>query len=207
MAPPFGGAPPARLRAARYRGAVTDLELVVARTDELPAAVLADVRALMDAAFDDPDHPEEAFDDDDWEHALGGTHVLVLDAAGRVVSHGSIVDRIIDVAGRPLRTGYVEAVATRGDAGGQGHGTRVVTRIGEEIAARHQLGALGTGAFNFYERLGWERWEGPSFVRAGEEVRRTPDDDDGIMVLRVDRSLVPDLTVPISCDDRVGDAW
>ena len=182
-------------------------ELVVAGTDELEPGVLDDVRALLDAAFDDPDAPEEAFDDDDWSHTIGGTHVLVLDVDGSVVSHASVVDRIIDVGGRPLRTGYVEGVATRSSAEGEGHGTRVMGRIGELIAERHQLGALGTGAFHFYERLGWERWQGPSFVRVGDELRRTPEDDDGIMVLRVDRTLAPDLTAPISCDDRVGDVW
>jgi len=183
------------------------MELVVGRTDELAAGLLIDARQLMDAAFDDPEEPDEAFTDDDWEHALGGTHVLVVDEHGRVVSHAAVVDRIIDVGGRPLRTGYVEGVATRADAEGQGHGSRVMARIGELIAERHQLGALGTGAFHFYERLGWERWQGPSFVRRGEELHRTAEDDDGIMVLRIDRSLAPDLTAPISCDDRPGDVW
>ncbi|MGN6696347.1 MAG: GNAT family N-acetyltransferase [Aquihabitans sp.] len=183
------------------------MKLVVGHTDELAAGILIGVRQLMDAAFDDPDHPDEAFTDEDWEHTVGGTHVLVLDGHGGVVAHAALVDRIIDVGGRPLRTGYVEGVATRSDAEGQGHGTRVMTRIGELIAERHQLGALGTGAFHFYERLGWERWQGPSFVRVGDELHRTAEDDEGIMVLRVDRSLAPDLTAPISCDDRPGDVW
>lgn len=186
---------------------MTDAELLVAHTDELSGGLLLDVRLLMDAAFDDPDQPDEAFDDDDWDHTLGGTHVLVLGAHGDVVSHAAVVDRIIDVGGRPLRTGYVEGVATRPASQGRGHGSRVMRRIGELIAERHQLGALGTGAFHFYERLGWERWQGPSFVRVGDELHRTPEDDDGIMVLRLDRALVPDLTAPISCDDRPGDVW
>ena len=188
-------------------GRVSDLDLLVARTDELPPEVLREVRALMDAAFDDPDHPEEAFDDDDWDHTLGGTHVLLLDGEGGVVAHGSVVDRVLDVGGRPLRTGYVEGVATAAAHEGRGHGTRVLRRIAEIIAERHQLGALGTGAFHFYERLGWERWQGPSFVRVGDELHRTAEDDDGIMVLRVDPSVVPDLAAPISCDDRPGDVW
>ncbi|WP_421118547.1 GNAT family N-acetyltransferase [Aquihabitans daechungensis] len=186
---------------------MSERQLVVARTDELSAARLREVRALLDAAFDDPAHPDEAFDDDDWDHTLGGTHVLVLDGGDRVVSHAAVVDRILDVGGRPLRTGYVEGVATRRSSEGEGHGTQVMTAIGDLIAERHQLGALGTGAFHFYERLGWERWQGPSFVRVGDDVHRTPDDDEGIMVLRVDPGLAPDLTMPISCDDRPGDVW
>jgi aminoglycoside 2'-N-acetyltransferase I len=29
----------------------------------------------------------------------------------------------------------------------------------------------------------------------------------GLMILRVDRSAVPDLTVDVTCEDRPGDAW
>jgi aminoglycoside 2'-N-acetyltransferase I len=190
---------------------MSEPEIVVARTDELSEDVLVELRALMDLAFDEPDHPDEAFTDDDWEHALGGTHVMLVDPGGvigeTVVAHASVVDRIIDVGGRPLRAGYVEAVATRPAFEGRGLGSRVMARVDDVIRERHQLGALATGAFRFYERLGWERWQGPSFVRHGDEIVRSADDDDAIMVLRVDPALVPDRTAPISCDDRPGDAW
>lgn len=186
---------------------MTDRDLVVARTDELDDTLLAQVRALLDAAFEDPAEPDEAFTDDDWQHALGGTHVVQLDAAGRVVAHAAVVDRILDVGGRPLRTGYVEGVATRADLRHRGHGSRCLARIGDVLRERHQLGALATGAFTFYEHLGWERWRGPSFVRIGDGLQRTAEDDDAIMVLRVDPTLVPDLAAPISCDHRPGDVW
>ncbi|MDQ3128323.1 MAG: hypothetical protein M3Q66_07730, partial [Chloroflexota bacterium] len=39
-------------------------------TDETAA-----IRALMQAAFGDDE--DERFEDADWEHALGGTHVLL----------------------------------------------------------------------------------------------------------------------------------
>ena len=110
---------------------MADLELVVAGTDELRPSVLVEIRALLDAAFDDPDNPDEAFDDDDWDHTVGGTHVLVKDDDGQVISHASVVDRIVDVGGRPLRTGYVEGVATAKAFEGQGHGSRVMSRIAE----------------------------------------------------------------------------
>ena len=113
---------------------MADLELVVAGTDELRPSVLVEIRALLDAAFDDPDNPDEAFDDDDWDHTVGGTHVLVKDDDGQVISHASVVDRIVDVGGRPLRTGYVEGVATAKAFEGHGHGSRVMRRIAEVIA-------------------------------------------------------------------------
>ena len=45
------------------------------------------------------------------------------------------------------------------------------------------------------------------FVRRGSTTVRTPDDDDGIMVLRFGPSASIDLTAPISCDARSGDDW
>jgi aminoglycoside 2'-N-acetyltransferase I len=45
-----------------------------ASTDALSVAFLAELRRLLDAAF------EGEFSDDDWNHALGGVHVWVADA-------------------------------------------------------------------------------------------------------------------------------
>ena len=74
-------------------------------------------------------------------------------------------------------------------------------------AIRH-LGALSTGAHAFYGRLGWERWRGPTYVRtSGGAIERTEDEDDGVMVLRFGPSADLDLTLPICCEDRPGDAW
>lgn len=56
--------------------------------------VLVTVRHLLDRAFDN-------FDDDDWDHALGGCHAMVTDDAdATVVAHGSVVPRELHVAGR-----------------------------------------------------------------------------------------------------------
>jgi aminoglycoside 2'-N-acetyltransferase I len=58
------------------------------------------------------------------------------------------------------------------------------------------------------ERLGWERWRGPSYVRRHDgSVERTAEDDDGLMVLRTGPSAAIDLASPITCDDRPGDCW
>lgn len=76
----------------------------VMSTAEVPAAELEASRRLMDAAFDD-------FTDLDWAHALGGWHA-VISRAGDVVAHAAVVPRPIVVAGRDVRAGYVEAVAS-----------------------------------------------------------------------------------------------
>jgi aminoglycoside 2'-N-acetyltransferase I len=76
------------------------------------------------------------------------------------------------------------------------------------IRGRYQLGALSDGSAvpGFYERLGWERWRGPTFVDATPELVRT-EDDDGVMVLRTPTTGDLDLAAPLVCDWRPGDAW
>ena len=75
------------------------------------------------------------------------------------------------------------------------------------IEGTFELGALGTGSHHFYERLGWLTWAGPAFVRTPEGLRRTPDDEGYILVLRTPTSPPFELTEPISCDWRPGDVW
>lgn len=170
------------------------------RTDELGAAELARVRALLDDAF------EGEFGEHDWEHSLGGWHVLVHDGHD-LVAHASVVGRRIEVGDRPWRTGYVEAVATAPAVQGEGHGTMAMRRLGEVLRTEFELGALSTGSHHFYERLDWERWRGPAQVRTTSGVVRTPEEDDGIMILRFGPSAGVDLRSPITCEERAGDDW
>jgi aminoglycoside 2'-N-acetyltransferase I len=161
------------------------------------------IRALMDTAFGTGD---EAFNDDDWAHALGGQH-FVLDLDGQIVSHASVVERTLEIGRRPFRTGYVEAVATAPDLQGQGHGSIVVAAVTEHVRSMFELGALGTGRHAFYERLGWQTWLGAAFVRSPDGEQRTPDDEGYILILRTPTSPPFELTEPISCDWRPGDVW
>ncbi len=172
-------------------------------TDLLTPDELRTIRALMDVAFGTG---EEAFADEDWAHALGGQH-FVLDLDGEIVSHASVVERVLEIGGRPLRTGYVEAVATAPAEQGRGHGSIVMEAATEHIRAGFELGALGTGRHAFYERIGWAMWRGPAFVRSPEGERRTPDDEGYILVLRTSSSPPFDLGEPIICDWRPGDVW
>lgn len=178
------------------------------RLRRLPTSALASrelraIRALMDVAFGTG---EEAFGDDDWAHALGGRH-FVLDVDGEILGHASLVERVLEIGGRPLRTGYVEAVATHPRVQGRGHGSAVMAAVTDDISSTFQLGALGTGRHAFYMRLGWETWRGPAFVRTPEGAQRTPDDEGYILVLRTPASPPFDLDEPISCDWRPGDVW
>lgn len=169
-------------------------------TSEAPPGLLERARTMLEQAFDG------RLSDDDWEHALGGWHV-VLTRGDRVLSHAAVVPRDMVFGDRPLRTGYVEAVATVLDGRRQGLATHMMKVAGEIVRREFEIGALSTGIQPFYERLGWERWNGPSFVNDDGRRVRTPGEDDGLMVLRFDASLGVPLTAPITCEARRGDDW
>lgn len=170
-------------------------------TADLDVGDLAALRNLMSAAW-----PGGGFSDDDFAHGMGGRH-WIAEVDGRIVSHASVVERPIEVDGRPLRTGYLEAVATLPDFEHRGIGSLVVGGATAYVRAAFDFGALSTGRPTFYERLGWERWRGPSFVRTASGLERTEEDDVGLLVLKTPTTPPIDLAAPISCDWRSGDVW
>ena len=173
-------------------------------TEDLTLPEIATIRALMSVAFGADE--EDRFTGEDWDHSVGGLH-FVLDLDGVIVAHAAVVERELHVDGRPLRTGYVEAVATAPDRQGAGLGSLVIADVTAYIRETFELGALGTGRHHFYERLGWQTWTGPVFVREPDGLRRTPDEEGYILVLATASSPPFDLAAPISCDWRSGDVW
>ncbi|MEO6351267.1 MAG: GNAT family N-acetyltransferase [Candidatus Limnocylindrales bacterium] len=173
-------------------------------TNELTVEEIAEIRGLMLVAFADDENG--AFTDDDWEHSIGGTHFVLRDA-GRIICHASVVERDLHVDGKPLRTGYVEAVATLPELQGRGFGTAVMREVNDLIATEFDLGALGTGSHHFYERLGWQVWRGQTFVRTDGGLQRTPDEEGDILVLSTPRTPALDLGQTLSCEWRPGDVW
>jgi aminoglycoside 2'-N-acetyltransferase I len=173
-------------------------------TGRLSTAEVDAIKAILAHAFEHDEHG--GFTEDDWQHALGGTHFL-LEVDGRLVGHASVVERELQVAGRSLRTGYVEAVALAPARQRQGLGTRLMRAVNEHIAERFEIGALGTGSQPFYERLGWRIWQGPTSVRTSNGEESTPDEDGFILVLETGASPSLRLTDGISCEWRPGDVW
>jgi aminoglycoside 2'-N-acetyltransferase I len=173
-----------------------------ATTAELGAGELAALRRLVFEAFGG------RFDQHDWDHMLGGVHVLATEDGG-VVAHGAVVPRVLKAGGRALRTGYVEGVATRVDRHGRGLATAVMAEVGRVIGERYELGALGDGSGipGFYQRLGWEAWQGPTFVAGPRGRERTAGEDGSILVLRTPATGPLDLAASITCDWRAGDVW
>lgn len=178
-----------------------DTRVRICGSDALTPGDRVALRALLDAAF------AGEFTDEDWAHALGGTHAIV-EADGVVAAHASVVPRVLDAGGTILRAGYVEAVAVLPSRQGAGLGSMVMRALAPIIERDFALGALSTGEWHFYERLGWERWRGETWVRYADGRReRTPDDDDSLMILRTPASPALDTTWPMTCEGRAGDAW
>ena len=177
----------------------------VRRTSRLSAGETRAARDLLWAAFGSK-HPDEGMTEEDWEHALGGLHFL-LEVDGRLVGHAAVVERAIQVGDRPLRTGYVEAVAVAVGWQRRGLGSHLVREVNAYIRDQFDLGALGTSVFRFYGPLGWQVWRGPTYVRKGPDFQRTAEEDGYIMVLTTPATPPLDFDAPISCEWRPGDVW
>jgi aminoglycoside 2'-N-acetyltransferase I len=171
-----------------------------------PTSELGDRIPQLRAIFEQAWSGDEAFDDDDWQHAIGGTHFLH-EVDGTVLSHVSVVDRVLEADGRPLRTGYVEAVATREQDRGRGYASALMREATALIDDGYELGALGTDLFGFYGRLGWQVWRGPTGVRTDHGVVRTPEEDGFVMFRRTPATPELDIAGLLTCDWRAGDVW
>jgi len=177
---------------------VVDVRIVA--THKFSEAELHALRDLLDETF------EGSFTDDDWDHTVGGLHVLAVEDGG-IVSHAAVVERLLTAEERPLRTGYVEGVATALEHRGRGHASTVMRAIGKLIRGSYELGGLSTWLPDFYARLGWELWRGPTYTSSPGGPQRTAEDDGGVMVLRARSTQQLETTRPLMCDWRSGDVW
>ncbi|MFD7262237.1 GNAT family N-acetyltransferase [Streptomyces sp. NPDC059874] len=134
---------------------MSETRLRTAHTSELARDELEEVRALLDAGF------EGDFSDEDFEHGLGGMHVLVHEN-GELVAHGSVVQRRVVHQGRALRIGYVEAVVVRADLRRRGLAGRVMAELERVIDRAYVLGALSASedGAGLYHGRGWQVWGG-----------------------------------------------
>jgi aminoglycoside 2'-N-acetyltransferase I len=133
-------------------------------------------------------------------------HLLAV-ADGAVVSHALWVTRWLAPAGRaPLRTAYVEAVATDPPWQGRGLASAVLRRLVQEVAA-FELAALcpSDDGQLLYPRLGWETWNGPLSIRRGAELIDTP--DESIMIHRLPLTPPLCLDASMSAEWRPGEVW
>lgn len=135
---------------------------------------------------------------------IDSTHVLA-EIEGVLAGHACWVTRWLSVGGGPpLRTAYIEAVATEPDLQRNGIGGAVMKRVGREIRA-FELGGLCPNYPEFYEQFGWETWRGPLAIRTDNGLLETPDEH--VMVLRTPLTLNIDLDVPLTAEWRPGEVW
>ena len=160
---------------------------------ETRAALLA----LCDAAYGEAMAP---YLDDigPGEHLLGVSD-------GLPVSHVMWVTRRLQPEGMaPLRTAYVELVATAPEARRRGYATRLLQAV-PELVAEYELAALSPATEGLYARLGWRFWRGPLSIRTETGLMPTPEEE--IMFLRLPRTPALDDTLPLSAEWRPGEVW
>lgn len=176
--------------------------LRTAHTADLDGASLRAARGLLWDVFDEGDAMTEA----DWEHCLGGMHVLAWER-DELVGHAALVMRRLLLGDRALRAGYVEGVAVRRDSQGRGIGGAIMTEVERMIRAAYDLGALGASEAGrpFYEARGWKPWPAPTRALTTTGIHPTPDEDGWIYYYPAGATL--DRSAPLTCDPRPGEPW
>lgn len=158
---------------------------------------------MLVAAFD------QDFSDDDWDHALGGLHVICR-IGDTVVGHAAVVQRQVHVGARVHRIGYVEAVAVSADAQRQGIGGLLMASVEEIVVAAYDFGALAASSAGLalYRGRGWQTWAGSLLVAGPDGSATTPDDAGAVMVFgEAIESGSVDLRASLTADTRRGDPW
>jgi aminoglycoside 2'-N-acetyltransferase I len=180
---------------------MTAITLEVLPTDALSAATRAEIIAVCNRAFAiQPGHDFSTL----FDFVRDSMHVLARDQR-RLVAHACWAVRSLQPQGlRPLRTAYVDAVATEPAFQRRGIGSAVMQRLDLESAGC-ELQALSTDdAAGFYERLGWELWQGPKAGRTAHGLQPTTDI---VMIRRTATTPALDVTSLLVADDRGGTPW
>jgi aminoglycoside 2'-N-acetyltransferase I len=134
----------------------------------------------------------------------GADHVLAT-RGGRLVGHALWGTRWLQPEGlEPLRTAYVDAVATAPELWGTGIGRAVMGCL-ERETSEFDIRALSTDVPGFYDRLGWQRWNGPMGGRKDGEIVATP--DEVVMVSCTARTPALDCEGAVSIEWRDGSVW
>lgn len=174
-----------------------NLRLEVLHADQLAPDQLAAIHALCNRAYQDDLEPL-------FETFTDATHVLGW-WGSTLVSHAMWVTRWLQPGDQPpLRTAYVEMVATEPQFQGRGFASAVMRRLASAIHD-FELGGLCPAETTLYENLGWVFWQGPLFIRTQDGLLSTP--EESVMILRLPGTALLDLTLPLSAEWREGELW
>ena len=133
-------------------------------------------------------------------------HVVGYEGA-ELVSHALWITRWLQVEGAPpMRTAYVEAVATSPTHQRRGHASAILRRLAPTVS-HMELAALcpSDAGQSLYAGLGWEPWHGPLFIRTDDGLLPTP--EERIMILRLPGTPPLDTHAPISAEWREDELW
>jgi GNAT superfamily N-acetyltransferase len=179
------------------------IQLEVILGDRLDPRVRAEIIALCEAAYNEDFSTA-------FEHFTGTVHVIARDREGALASHAMWVTRWLQPEHHdPLRTAYVEAVATAPHRRRCGFGTAVMERLVDAVKAdpAWELIALSPAVPEFYARRGWESWLGPLAIRRDGSIERSPPDE-LVMFQRLPQTPgTIDAASLLTAEWRVGELW
>jgi aminoglycoside 2'-N-acetyltransferase I len=172
-----------------------------ARTEDLKEEMRSAIVAVCVAA-----HHEEDFRNLFNYVPSGGWHFLGYDS-DELVSHAMVTTRWLQPEGHPpLKTAYIDAVATSPSHQGRGYGSAVMRVLADEIDREYAIACLETDRETFYARLGWQTWRGALAGRSDHGLIPTPNQH-GIMILRLSQTPVLDLDSALSIESQAGRIW
>lgn len=194
-----------------------DFSVKVIAAGEISPALLAEIQSLCGRAYAGENLGPL------WDAYAADGYVVGF-AGDLAVSHAMVVTRWLQAGDGPrLRTAYVELVATLPEFQGRGFASAVMERLGMAIgAAGYDLGGLCPAETRLYQRLGWEYWRGPLFIRppgfaygtdgmapgtkSGDAAAASPipTSEERVMILRLPNTPPLDLDLPLSAEWRPG---
>jgi aminoglycoside 2'-N-acetyltransferase I len=189
------------MKSSRAAAGLTEPVTVrVRHTEQLSEEELDELKAMLKAVFG-----TERYTDESWEHCLGGIHYL-LRYGDRLVAHGALVPRYLRQGGRVLRGVYGESMATLNDWRNFGFGSAIVAMATAEIRRNYDIGVFAASRYGFYQRLGWDKWRGPTFVETEHGIEPKGPDRGAVMFRLPDHSTV-DPDADLTTISRSGDDW
>ena len=115
------------------------------------------------------------------------------------------VNRRLQIGTNPVMpTAYIEMVATEKTYSSRGLAAAIMKRVADEIQD-FDLSALSPFSVAYYERLDWQLWPGPLFIRTDSGVIPTPREE--VMILRLPRTPNLNINDPLSAEWREGELW
>jgi aminoglycoside 2'-N-acetyltransferase I len=174
-----------------------NLKVEVVHAGQLAPEHMTEIHALCNRAYDANLEPL-------FQTFTDATHVIGW-WGPTIVSHAMWVTRWLQPGGQPpLRTAYVEMVATEPQFQGRGFASAVMRRLASAIDD-YELGGLSPAEPMLYTKLEWVFWQGPLSIRIKDGLISTPEGQ--VMILQLPKTPSLDLALPLSAEWRDGELW